>query len=458
MNGNSIYWLIYALAVLVASAVVGLHLGRFREAYTEMTGMMVGMTMGMLNGFLLGYAAASAMQSMFWGNLIGIALGLGAGAYYGRAGGLMGVMDGSMGGVMGGSMGAMLAAMLLFPVWALNWTGAALVLVYLLGIVGLVVLIERSAPQHAALHRLLPFFTRAVATEAREELQSAAPSASGTLPDYYAFFGIDREAAPEEITEAYLARLAESSGPDAQLAGRAYATLSDPTRRKVYDDSLGPCPHCATRKPTAKQRAKQPEVAATLPVAPVLPAVSSRTRQAAPREKEAPISWVGIVAGLITLGMLGAWWMVSQAASVPGPVDTSDAVAAAPAGASIAGYSENSTRLNEQAARTFEASAVAVPVGADGKQTISFVVNGTQMAYSPRVLKVKRGVPVHFNISVQGQDPGCGRFVGFKGLGIHAIVDLAGTVPLDFTPSKTGVYEINCSMDMMQPGYLFVTD
>src|SRR5438874_1420580 len=52
----SIVWLVFALVILLISGLVGLHLGRFREAYTEMTGMMAGMTMGMLNGFLLGFA------------------------------------------------------------------------------------------------------------------------------------------------------------------------------------------------------------------------------------------------------------------------------------------------------------------------------------------------------------------------------------------------------------------
>ena len=161
-------WLIYALAILVISGLVGIHLGRFREAYTEMTGMVTGMAMGMLNGFVLGYCAAAATSSMFWGNLIGVLLGLALGAYFGRAGGLMGVMDGSMGGVMGGAMGAMLAVMVIFPPQYLFWTAVLLGAIYIAGMAGLVVLIEQSAPEHAALHRLLPMFTRAVSSEVAE--------------------------------------------------------------------------------------------------------------------------------------------------------------------------------------------------------------------------------------------------------------------------------------------------
>jgi hypothetical protein len=172
-------WLLYIASVLAVSGLVGMHLRRFREAYTEMTGMMAGMTMGMLNGFALGFGAAAATNSMFWGNLFGILLGLWLGIYFGRSGGLMGVMDGGMGGVMGGSMGAMLALMVVSPAWAQLWTALLLMALYVLGIVGLVVLIERSAPGHAALHRLAPFFTRAMAQEAEEVAEEAGPARAG---------------------------------------------------------------------------------------------------------------------------------------------------------------------------------------------------------------------------------------------------------------------------------------
>ncbi len=178
-------WLLYMAAVLLLSGMVGLHLGRFRAAYTEMTGMMAGMMMGMLNGFLLGFGAAAAVTAftlgpaMFWGNMVGIVLGLGLGAYFGRAGGLIGIMDGAMGGVMGGSMGAMLAVMVSFPEWAMLGTAALLGAVYLAGMFGLVLLIEQSAPERAALHRLAPWFTRAVAAEVAEVTAAAAGMAAG---------------------------------------------------------------------------------------------------------------------------------------------------------------------------------------------------------------------------------------------------------------------------------------
>src|SRR5207244_1056326 len=105
--------------------------------------------------------AAGVSGNMGWGNFFGILLGLGLGLYFGRAGGLMGIMDGAMGGIMGGSMGAMLSVMVRFPVESLFWTAVLLSAIYVAGMIGLVVLIERSAPEHAALHRLAPLFPRA---------------------------------------------------------------------------------------------------------------------------------------------------------------------------------------------------------------------------------------------------------------------------------------------------------
>lgn len=259
-------WIIYAGVVLAVSGLIGMHLGRFREAYTEMLGMMVGMTMGMLNGFLLGYAAAAVTNSMFWGNLSGILLGLALGVYFGRPGGLMGLMDGGMGGVMGGSMGAMLAVMVAFPRDAQLWTGALLGGIYVMGMVSLVVLIERSAPGHAALHRLAPFFTKAISTEVSEvaEVAEVAMETADTAPrhrdtgsfgvraslsngnlstprklvDYYALLNVTRNAGQDEITEAYLEQINSADPAKAAKLERALTVLTNSQRRGSYDRKL----------------------------------------------------------------------------------------------------------------------------------------------------------------------------------------------------------------------------
>ena len=259
-------WLLYIAAVLAISGLVGWHLGRFQEAYTEMLGMMAGMTMGMLNGFILGYAAAALTYSMFWGNVIGILLGLTLGIYFGRPGGLMGILDGGMGGGMGGSMGAMLAIMVQFPAWALSATAALLMLLYLLGMGGLVVLIERSAPGHAALHRVAPWFTRAMAEEVAEVQARAAATGNGGLMNYYELLDIPVRATAAEIAQAYLVYIAEADAEERDFATTALATLSNPTARARYDRELavaagrGEC--CP---PPRRSRAPAPAGAAARP-------------------------------------------------------------------------------------------------------------------------------------------------------------------------------------------------
>lgn len=238
-------YIVYAGVVLVTSVLIGMHLGRFREAYTEMTGMMAGMTMGMLNGFVLGYAAAAFTSSMFWGNLVGIVLGVGLGAYYGRAGSLMGIMDGGMGGVMGGSMGAMLAVMVAFPREAQFWTAILLGVLYVLGMGGLVALIEQSTPQHAAFHRVLPMFARAMAVEAVEAAEeaeqsqrTASPEKARKLVDYYALLGVPNNASHDDISNAYADEMDGAGSGQSERLERAYTVLTDPSRRALYDRRL----------------------------------------------------------------------------------------------------------------------------------------------------------------------------------------------------------------------------
>ncbi|MDQ5826842.1 MAG: cupredoxin domain-containing protein [Chloroflexota bacterium] len=479
---NNIIWIIYAIVVLGVALAVGRYLGRFREAYTEMTGMMVGMTMGMLNGLLVGYAAAAFTSSMFWGNLIGLPLGLLLGAWYGRAGGLMGVMDGGMGGAMGGSMGAMLAAMLAFPTWALNWTAVLLVAVYVPGMLGLVLLIERSAPGHAALHRLLPFFARTLNAEVREELESPTGRHHTLhIPDYYAFLGVAPEADADTIAQAYLEKLATSTPTEVRTAEVAFATLTNPIRRRAYDavlaahrpsdvtgDHATP-PHknrAATRSGngTIAVTGTATNHAATMQVRPRKSKQPHQAQQArashqersraVARKKEAPISWVGVTAGLVTLAVLGMWWFAAQSGR---PVGTGNQTATN-LGTPVLGYVNNERNLPESEVRKLEAKAVTVPVASDGKQKVNFTVVGDTMSYKPRVLKVKKDVPVHFTISVEGRDPGCGQFVAFRGLGAHGLAQPGKINTAEFTASTTGVYEINCGMEMMEPGYILVTE
>jgi len=468
---------------LLLSGLIGLHLGRFRDAYTEMTGMMLGMTMGMLNGFLLGYAAAGLFSSMFWGNLFGILLGTAMGCYFGRAGGLMGIMDGGMGGVMGGSMGAMLLLMLVWPQF-IAWTAVLLAVVYLLGMVGLVTLIEQSAPEQSALHLLLPIFTRFVT---RGTSGQARPRVASTrrapIDDYYTFLGIGPAATGEDIMSAYLNQLSIADEETVERAERAYAVLTDPTRRRVYDARLaasqaaGDCcpPSRARQTPQASSSTATLIAPATTQVLPArrqrpaaLPPVSrssvhsstkaqtssgapgptlapSRHSPKQPVPKEPPISWVGGVAAFVIAAMLVILWLSAQSqatriSAAPNPV------------------TDNGSALSPQLIQKLQAEAVAVSMSTDGKQSFDLAVNGTTRGYRPSVIKVKQGLPVHINVSIEGSDPGCGRYVGLKGLGVHTIASPGEIATMDFTPTQSGIFQINCDMQMMDPGYLIVTE
>lgn len=507
-------WIIYALIVITISIAIGLHLGRFRIAYTEMSGMMLGMTMGMLNGFLLGYASAAVTNSMFWGNLFGILLGLGLGVYYGRSGGLMGIMDGGMGGVMGGSMGAMLAVMVAFPQWAQGATAVLLSVLYVLGMAGLVALIEQSAPDHAALHRVLPMFTRAMSREAVEEAEKAAARSNSLTPlnmplpnggtsqrrvfDYYALLGVPMDASHDEISEAYLESMDELTGQvpsdDAtvQRLERALTVLTNPSKRQAYDLRLregevgvvNQTGAGATRGTLASTELSNSEV-----TAPVIASIAARSvrggirniangsssagstsSEAAPEpdrsasavvgdkvqharastsnegsatkrsnaqsgSKQVPgksksqgqgrgqsnqtqqvkygrmsqthqtgqrqhrdqkntvvaIPWVGGVVVVVLLLAFG-WLALSKVMSGASGATGSGSNAFVGAGG------ETQAQLEQQ--------AVVAQVGADGTQTVDVVLNSATFQYEPKVVKVKKGAPVHFNLSVKNGDPG----------------------------------------------------
>ncbi len=435
-------WIIYIVVVLVVSVLIGLHLGRFRLAYTEMTGMMLGMTMGMLNGFLLGYAAAVLAESMFWGNLVGIVLGLGLGVYYGRAGGLMGVMDGGMGGVMGGSMGAMLAVMLTFPQWAQGWTAVLISAIYILGMMGLVALIEQSAPEHAALHRLLPMFTRAIAREAAEHGSTDHASQIQRPVDYYTLLDVPVDASQEEISEAYFDTIDSFAGSDHEAARieRALAVLSDPAKRQSYDYRLAQDEDLAEKSLPASSGNRPSNRAVTAPTSrrepptapvkdikgrpPQPPASNSKGRsngqpverqsskqgrtsppqqarfarqsQERPgrrpnRQKgEPPVTWVGGIMSILIVLALG-WWILSSASNHTGVFANSGS-------GSVGAAGETQAQLDQQ--------AVVAQLGTDGKQNIDVVLNSATFKYEPKVIKVRQGTPVHFNLSVINGDPG----------------------------------------------------
>lgn len=135
-----------SLAVMLVSVGSGGYLLRYRSSVSEMLGMMIGMTQGMMTGIAVGYFIGAATD-MFISNLVGVTVGLVFGIVFGRVGGLMGMMDGGMGGAMGGMMGAMLGVMLqyLYDGMAVGVTGVFISVLYLVAMLALVRLVQRSA-------------------------------------------------------------------------------------------------------------------------------------------------------------------------------------------------------------------------------------------------------------------------------------------------------------------------
>jgi YHS domain-containing protein len=138
--------IIASMIVMLISAGTGIYLSRTRSSVTEMLGMMIGMTQGMMTGIAVGFFIGAA-SDMFISNLVGVITGLVFGIVFGRVGGLMGMMDGGMGGMMGGMMGAMLGVMVqyLYNGWAVSITGILMATLYLVAMVALVRLVQRSA-------------------------------------------------------------------------------------------------------------------------------------------------------------------------------------------------------------------------------------------------------------------------------------------------------------------------
>lgn len=164
---------------------------------------------------------------------------------------------------------------------------------------------------------------------------------------YYRFLGVRRDAPVEEIVAAYLAKVAAADPATRERAAVALAALSDPDRRAAYDETLGGHPPAPSPRSTTLRTALLVAFA-------ILP----------------------FVAILFILGV--------------------------PFGNSGSASSE----VSAPADPALIAQAVTAPLGPDGVQTLSLVVNGDTMSYTPRAIKVKRGVPVRFNLNVEGRDPG----------------------------------------------------
>jgi len=223
--------------------------------------------------------------------------------------------------------------------------------------------------------------------------------APGTPPrrlvDYYRFLGVARDATTDQIVEAYL-RKAEDPDPRVQeRAERAIAVLSDPATRASYDQDLA-----ASR--AANAGSLQPQD---------LPARSPGRRQpGTDAQTGVKVRPAGAPARRSSVTAQSARRTRPQTSPPPTVIDLNWrwALAAIPVlliiGALLLGSGPRSGGNNAAGNASTLAGAVTAPV-VNGVQTLDVLLNGNTFQYEPKTIKVKKGLPVHFNLSIKG-DPG----------------------------------------------------
>jgi plastocyanin domain-containing protein len=89
---------------------------------------------------------------------------------------------------------------------------------------------------------------------------------------------------------------------------------------------------------------------------------------------------------------------------------------------------------------------------ASGVQEIKIIVQG---GYSPDRIEVKRNQPVRLLFQREEANP-CTEQVIFGDFGISKMLPQGQTVPVEFTPDKSGEFTFHCGMNMVR-GKLVVT-
>lgn len=208
-----------------------------------------------------------------------------------------------------------------------------------------------------------------------DNTKRAADSPPRRLVDYYRFLGVPQDATTAGIVEAYLGKAQDPDLRVQERAEQALTALSDPTTRAAYDQDLAASQ--AAHSGTARR-----EGARSVQVRPAGTPVAHNATTRQPRPPTTPpatvidVNWRWALAVIPVLLILGALFLAN------------------PGSRSAAGGSNAAV----------SAAAVAAPV-INGVQTLDVLLNGDTFQYEPKAIRVKKGVPVHFNLSVKG-DPG----------------------------------------------------
>ncbi len=222
--------------------------------------------------------------------------------------------------------------------------------------------------------------------------------------DYYTFLEVPPNAADEMILEAYLAKVQGADAATVTQADTALGVLTDPQQRAAFDQARrARASGRAAGKATEARSATAPPLARAAPSRPARPpSPASRTAASSttsPRATTAPPRA-----------------RFTSAPSAPAPRNIPRTVPVVVGIALLAGIVFAALLLTNRASGSAAGGVGAVPAAGlatqavearlvNGVQTVDVLLNGDTFQYEPPVIKVKQGLPVHFNLRVKG-DPG----------------------------------------------------
>lgn len=90
-------------------------------------------------------------------------------------------------------------------------------------------------------------------------------------------------------------------------------------------------------------------------------------------------------------------------------------------------------------------AAPAVATGGTGPQRIAIEVKG---GYSPSVVRVRAGRPVHLELH-RSETSGCSEEIVLGDFGIRRYLPAHETTTVEFTPDRPGRYDFTCGMGML---------
>jgi hypothetical protein len=256
-------------------------------------------------------------------------------------------------------------------------------------------------PEHALATGIILLGAQWLALLAVAHLVRRTCALNVALPDYYEALALSPPATPRDVAAAYLRVIDAPEPPSAErlrLADEALAVLSDPLRRLPYE----------------RARASLRTASSLGEAGPETQAVDTRW---------APFRRWGTVP-LIGVAIIGVSYAANRPVTCPPPAAASGLPALPAAGASE-------------------------------KQWVNLTIQ--YPCYYPDRITVQRGIPVAINIGTVGE-PGCGRQVIVRGLGLNTIVSPGQIKTLEFVPEQAGTYTVNCGMNMMKTALLTVTE